>query len=63
MNSRSPHRDGRRPDGRDNEQARPVTLTLDYVAHPEGSVLIEMGETHVLCNVSIETDVPQWLRC
>ncbi len=62
MRSSSPHRDGRRPDGRGNDQARPVTFTLDYVTYPEGSVLIEMGETRVLCNASIEADVPRWLE-
>lgn len=51
-----------RPDGRLNEQIRPVTFTLDYVAYPEGSVLIEMGETRVLCNATVEEDVPEWMR-
>jgi ribonuclease PH len=51
-----------RPDGRENEQIRPFALTLDYVAYPEGSVLIEMGETCVLCNASIEEAVPEWME-
>jgi len=51
-----------RPDGRHNEQARPVTFTLDYVVYPEGSVLIETGRTHVLCNASIEDEVPAWME-
>jgi ribonuclease PH len=51
-----------RPDGRDNEQARPVTFTLDYVKYPEGSVLIETGDTWVLCNASIEEEVPAWMK-
>ncbi len=50
-----------RPDGRENAQARPMRLMLDYVAYPEGSVLIEMGKTRVLCNASIENDVPDWM--
>lgn len=56
------HPDGRRPDGRDNEQARPVAFTLDYVAYPEGSVLIETGETRVLCNATIKKEVPEWME-
>jgi len=51
-----------RPDGRQNDQARPVSFTLDYVAYPEGSVLIEMGRTRVLCNVSVREDVPNWME-
>jgi ribonuclease PH len=47
--------DGRRPD-----QLRPVVLTPDYVTYPEGSVLIAMGETRVLCNTSIQKGAPSW---
>jgi ribonuclease PH len=47
----------RRPD-----QMRPVKLTADYVAMAEGSVLIEVGHTRVLCNATIEQGVPPWLR-
>jgi len=47
--------DGRRPD-----QLRPVVLTPDYVIYPEGSVLIEMGETRVLCNASVQPGAPSW---
>ncbi|HDD24778.1 MAG TPA: ribonuclease PH [Chloroflexi bacterium] len=53
----SPERgDGRRPD-----EMRPVHFTLDYVTYPEGSVLVEMGATRVLCNVSVDDGVPAWL--
>jgi ribonuclease PH len=52
---------GDRLDGRENDEMRPVTFTLDYVVHPEGSVLIEMGQTCVLCNVSVEREVPEWM--
>ncbi len=38
-----------------------MRLTLDYVAYPEGSALIEVGATRVLCNVSVEEGVPAWL--
>jgi ribonuclease PH len=41
---------------------RPVRLTPDYVAMAEGSVLIEVGHTRVLCNATIEQGVPAWLR-
>jgi ribonuclease PH len=41
---------------------RPVKLTRDYVAVAEGSVLIEVGNTRVLCNATIEQGVPGWLR-
>jgi ribonuclease PH len=57
MNSLQP-----RPDGRRFDELRPVTLTLDYIAYPEGSVLIEMGGTRVLCNVSVEEEVPEWME-
>jgi ribonuclease PH len=51
-----------RSDGRQFDEIRPVTLIPDYVIHPEGSVLIEMGETKVLCNVTIEQGVPRWMQ-
>lgn len=50
-----------RPDGRRWDDLRPVTFTLDYVEYPEGSVLIEVGRTRVLCNVSVEEQVPAWM--
>lgn len=50
-----------RPDNRDFDELRHVRFTLDYVDYPEGSVLIEMGKTRVLCNVSIEEKVPEWM--
>ncbi|MGD2104023.1 MAG: ribonuclease PH [Anaerolineae bacterium] len=61
MNDSSPV-DSARPDGRHPEKARPVTFTLDYVKYAEGSVLVEMGETCVLCNASIEKEVPEWME-
>jgi ribonuclease PH len=50
-----------RPDGRRSDELRPVKLTLDYVEYPEGSALIELGRTRVLCNASIQEGVPAWL--
>ena len=60
MVSEPTHAASPRPDGRRSEEPRPVSFTLDYVAYPEGSVLIQTGRTCVLCNASIEKDVPAW---
>jgi ribonuclease PH len=49
-----------RVDGRADDELRPVSLITDFVAYPEGSVLIETGGTRVLCNVSVEQKVPDW---
>jgi ribonuclease PH len=49
-----------RTDGRRSDELRPVRFRLDYVEYPEGSVLIELGRTRVLCNVSVEEGVPGW---
>lgn len=51
-----------RTDGRKSDQIRPVKMTRDYVEYPEGSVLIEMGKTRVLCNVSLQDGVPGWME-
>lgn len=51
-----------RPGNRGVDVLRPLRLTLDYVATPEASVLIEMGHTRVLCNATVENGVPGWLR-
>jgi len=47
---------------RDLDQLRPVKLDLDYVMYPEGSVLISMGNTRVLCNATVEESLPRWLQ-
>lgn len=52
----------RRPSGRAADQARDIRLTRDYTRHAEGSVLVEFGDTKVLCNASVEAGVPRWLR-
>jgi ribonuclease PH len=49
-----------RPDGRTPEELRTTRFVLDYVVFPEGSVLIEMGETRVLCNVTVSEKLPLW---
>jgi len=51
-----------RPDGRKPDELRPVTIQRGYVKHAEGSVLISVGDTRVICTASIEEKVPQWLR-
>ncbi len=51
-----------RPDGRQPDELRPVRFTLDYTDYAEGSVLVEMGRTRVLCNASVEEAVPLWLK-
>ncbi|NIV36059.1 MAG: ribonuclease PH [Anaerolineae bacterium] len=53
--------DPTRTDGRRPDELRSVSLILNYVEYPEGSVLIELGRTRVLCNVSVEQGVPGWM--
>jgi ribonuclease PH len=51
-----------RPDGRAPRDLRPVRFETDFLRWAEGSVLLEMGETRVLCAASHETRVPPWLQ-
>ncbi len=51
-----------RTDGRQLDQVRPVKLTRDFIKYAEGSVLIEMGETKVICTASVEEKVPPFLK-
>ena len=51
-----------RSGGRAAGQARELKLTPGFVATAEGSVLIEVGHTRVLCNATIENGVPGWMR-
>lgn len=51
-----------RPSGRAPDELRPITITRNYTKHAEGSVLIEFGDTKVLCNASVEERVPGFLR-
>lgn len=44
------------------DELRPVTFELDYVIHPEGSVLISAGNTRVLCNATVQETLPAWLK-
>lgn len=51
-----------RSDGRANDDPRPTTITPGYLAFAEGSALIEMGKTRVLCAASVEDRTPPFLR-
>ena len=51
-----------RPSARRPEELRPVRITRRYTRHAEGSVLVEFGETRVLCTASVEERVPPFLR-
>jgi ribonuclease PH len=51
-----------RPDGRAPDELRPVTIQSDFMPNAEGSVLISVGETRVICAASYEERVPPWLR-
>ena len=51
-----------RRDGRKRDEIRPVKVTRNFIKHAEGSVLIEMGDTKVICTASVEEKVPQFLK-
>jgi len=51
-----------RPDGRLPNELRPITIERSYLKHPEGSCLISMGDTKVLCTASVEDRVPPFLK-
>lgn len=51
-----------RPDGRATDELRTVTFERDFTDMADGSVLVGFGRTRVLCTVSIEGDVPRWMR-
>lgn len=51
-----------RLDKRELNQKRDVKITKDYIKHPDGSVLIEMGETKVICTAMVEEKVPPFLK-
>ena len=51
-----------RPDGRRADEMRPISIERGFVKHAEGSVLISIGETRVICTASVEEKVPLWLR-
>jgi ribonuclease PH len=51
-----------RPSSRKPDQLREIRITRNYTMHAEGSVLIEFGNTRVLCTASVEESVPRWLK-
>ncbi|MAC03694.1 MAG: ribonuclease PH [Gammaproteobacteria bacterium] len=51
-----------RTDNRKNNQLREVSITPDFNLHAEGSALIKFGNTHVICNASIEKAIPRWMQ-
>ena len=51
-----------REDGRKSSQMRPTRITRNYIKHPEGSVLIAVGDTKVVCTASVEESQPRFMR-
>ena len=51
-----------RKNGRKPNELRDIKITKDYVSHPEGSVLVEFGNTKVICNATVENNVPRFLK-
>jgi ribonuclease PH len=51
-----------RPSGRTPQELRHIKLTSNYTKHAEGSVLVEFGDTKVLCTASIDDNIPRFLR-
>ena len=51
-----------RPSGREPDQTRAITLTRQYTKHAEGAVLVEFGDTKVICTASVENGVPRFLK-
>ena len=51
-----------RPSNRQADELRPITITRNYTKHAEGSVLIECGDTKVLCTASVGERIPPWLK-
>ena len=51
-----------RQDGRKADEMRPITITRQFIPHAEGSVLITLGSTRVICTATVEERLPPWLR-
>lgn len=49
-------------DGRNNDELREIKITRNYIKYPEGSVLIEFGDTKVICNATVEESVPPFKK-
>jgi ribonuclease PH len=59
MSGKSPIK---RSDARGHNELRPVQFIPNFTRYPEGSVLIKQGNTHVLCNVTLESGIPTWMQ-
>src|SRR5919109_518976 len=51
-----------RSDGRTADQIRPISFELNIAPHATGSVLVSMGNTRVICGVTVEEVVPRWMK-
>ena len=51
-----------RPSGRQPDEMRPVRFTRNFTKHAEGSVLVEFGDTKVICTASVDNKVPRWMK-
>ncbi len=51
-----------RPDGRKNDELRPISFIPNVAPNATGSVLVSFGDTRVICSATIEEDVPRWMR-
>ena len=51
-----------REDGRADDELRNITITRGFTSHPAGSVLVEFGQTRVMCTASVEQGVPRWRK-
>src|SRR6056297_1702828 len=51
-----------RPDGRTDDELRPVSFERDFTEMADGSCLVSFGDTRVLCTASVDDDVPRWMR-
>jgi ribonuclease PH len=51
-----------RPSGRNPDQLRTIKLIRNYIKHPEGAVLVEFGDTRVLCTATVEDKAPRWIK-
>lgn len=51
-----------RKDGRADDELRPLEIIPNYLMHPDGSALVRMGDTWVVCTAVVEMGVPNWLR-
>ena len=51
-----------RADGREANQTRPIHIETDFMPKAEGSTLVKLGDTHIICTATVEDTVPRWMR-